>query len=93
MTDLGSAELDRPRCCTMIKVREWSEELTQEVRDNRGNVLRTREDAANYILKLSKDRQNRRSWKAATRALLEGGSASVVTHYIIKALSSDGELG
>ena len=77
----------------MSEVREWSEELTLEIRDKRGNVLRTREDAANYILQLPKVRQNRRAWKAATRALLGGGSASVVTHYIIKALSSDGELG
>ena len=77
----------------MSPVREWSEELTLEVRDKRGNVLRTREDAANYILQLPTHRQNRRAWTAATRVLLEGGSAGAVTHYIIKALSSDGDLG
>ena len=74
-------------------MREWSEELTLEIRDNRGVVLRTREDAWNYILKLPTHRQNQQAWKTVTMALLSGGSARVVTHYLIKALSSDGELG
>jgi hypothetical protein len=70
----------------------WSK-LTRIVRDKTDDVtLRTRDDAQNYMLALSRYRERSSQWQAAARAILEGGDAERVTRAIEGALFFEARL-
>lgn len=73
---------------------DWKEPLVRPIKvKGRRSAIRTREQAAEYILALPVSRQHRRNWIAAATALNSGAAIDIVHRLMVKAIGSDGDLG
>ena len=71
----------------------WSDKLTRPVRDMREDItLRTRHDARLYMAELPEHRAIETQWQIATKLLLDGAGAEVLTTAIELALMYEARL-
>ena len=70
----------------------WSEKLPHVVKDKSGKAIGTRDDARSYLLRLPMARQDRQSWKALAKLLLDGAPVEDVARQLQYALFLDGAL-
>ena len=76
----------------MLRPAYLKSKLIPPIATKDGGVLRTVEDARAYMLRLSKEREQRRHWQESRKLILEEADGAAVSWQLRIALLKDGKL-